>query len=97
MVRVTFPVRSTPKRVCFADARWTAGGAVDKAGWKESGGANRGAFIAGVTGVVHQDRIRVNNFQMHVHVESPEAQGVSDEMDMRCFVYPSMKHLHPSP
>jgi hypothetical protein len=79
VVRVTFPTRVTPKRVCFADAQWS-GGLITPPGsnWKESGGAERGAFISGVTTVVHQDRIRVNNFKMHVHIEAPDATEVKE-------------------
>jgi hypothetical protein len=38
---------------------------------------------------VHQDRIRVVDFKMHVHIEAPDATEVRDEMDMKCFTFPS--------
>jgi hypothetical protein len=38
---------------------------------------------------VNSDRMLVNNFAMHIRVESQEASFVTSEMDMKCFAYPA--------
>jgi hypothetical protein len=38
---------------------------------------------------VNSDRMLVNNFAMHIRVESQEASYVTSEMDMKCFAYPA--------
>lgn len=79
-LRVTFPATSDlgSKRVCFTNARWEGRGDI-------AGGTGKQA--SGVSSTVHQDRLSVSNFAMHIYIESPDAIEVSNEMDMTCFKY----------
>ena len=87
-LRVTFPATSDlgSKRVCFTNARWEGRGDI-------AGGTGKQA--SGVSSTVHQDRLSVSNFAMHIYIESPDAIEVSNEMDMTCFKYKGTPHYTP--
>jgi predicted alpha-1,2-mannosidase len=82
ILRVTFPKRGNGnKRVCFAQAEWLRHGSTPV------------PWITGKSTEVHQDRMLISNFAMHIRVISEDAATAEGVGDVTCFKFKSDAHI----
>lgn len=91
MLQVTFPkeAENGGKHICFAEAEWTGHGGQGGDSSAAGSSSSKYPWITGRAMQVHQERMIIANFAMHIRAESAAATKIEAFGDLSCFKYPS--------